>query len=78
MLNILAAHNRMRTTGNKMTFGQVLKKQFNTQKELYITPSIIIIFGLPQTIFTSSFACTKKNNSQRHTLLISYLLSYIP
>jgi hypothetical protein len=43
-----------------------------------VTPSIIILSGLPQTILTFSFACTQLNDWQRHTLLCSYLLSYGP
>jgi hypothetical protein len=41
-----------------MTFGQVLKKQFQTQKALYITTMIIVLSALPQTIVTFSLACT--------------------
>ncbi len=61
-----------------MTFGEVLKKQFETQKELYVTPAIIILSSLPETILTFSFACTELNDLQRHTLLCAYLLSYGP
>jgi hypothetical protein len=68
----------MKTAGHRMTFGEVLKKQFETQKELYITPTIIVLSALPQTILTFSFACTQLNDFQRHTLLCSYLLSYGP
>jgi hypothetical protein len=68
----------MKTAGQKMTFGEVLKKQFETQKELYVTPTIIVLSSLPQTILTFSFACTQLNDFQRHTLLCSYLLSYAP
>ncbi len=78
LLIVLAARSRMKTTGQKTTFGEILKKQFDTQKELYITPTIIILSALPQTIFTFSFACTQLNDWQRHTLLGSYLLSYTP
>jgi hypothetical protein len=68
----------MKAIGQKITFGEVLKKQFETQKELYVTPTIIILSGLPQTILTFSFACTELNDFQRHALLSSYLLSYAP
>jgi ABC-type tungstate transport system substrate-binding protein len=61
-----------------MTFVEVLKKQFETQKELYITPTIIVLSALPQTILTFSFACTQLNDWERHSLLASYLLSYAP
>lgn len=77
-LIVLAARSRVKTVGQKMTFTQVLKKQFASQKELYITPLIIILSALPQTIFTFSLACTQLNEWQRHTLIVSYLLSYTP
>jgi hypothetical protein len=78
LLIVLAARSRMKTAGHRMTFGEVLKKQFETQKELYVTPTIIVLSGLPQAILTFSFACTQLNDFQRHTLLCSYLLSYGP
>jgi hypothetical protein len=78
LLIVLVARSRMKTAGHRMTFGEVLKKQFETQKELYVTPTIIILSGLPQTILTFSFACTQLNDLQRHALLCSYLLSYGP
>jgi hypothetical protein len=77
-LIILAARSRVKAMGQKMTFSQVLKKQFDTQKELYVTPSIIILSALPQAILTFSFACTQLSDLQRHTLLASYLFSYSP
>jgi hypothetical protein len=52
---------------------EVLKKQFETQKELYVTPAIIALSALPQAILTFSFACTQLSDWQRHTLLASYL-----
>jgi hypothetical protein len=76
LLIVLAARSRVKTVGQNMTFGEVLKKQFATQKELYITPTIIILSALPQIIFTFSFACTQLSDWQRHTLLASYLFSY--
>ncbi len=78
LLIVLAARSRMKTAGHRMTFGEVLKKQFETQKELYVTPTIIVLSSLPQTILTFSFSCTELNDLQRHTLLCSYLLSYGP
>jgi hypothetical protein len=78
LLIILAARSRMKVIGQKITFGEVLKKQFETQKELYVTPTIIVLSSLPQTILTFSFACTELSDWQRHTLLCSYLLSYGP
>ena len=78
LLIVLAARSRVKVARQQLTFGQVLKKQFQTQKELYITPAIIILSALPQAIFTFSFACTQLNDLQRHTLLVSYLLAYAP
>jgi hypothetical protein len=77
-LIVLVARNRVKATGHRMTFGEVLKKQFETQKELYITPTIIILSALPQAIITFSFACTQWSDWQRHALLVSCLLSYAP
>jgi hypothetical protein len=78
LLIILAARSRTKTAGGKMTFRQVLIKQFHTQKELYITPIIIILSALPQTILTFSLACTELAIWHRHTLIITYLVSYAP
>ncbi|CAF4355297.1 unnamed protein product, partial [Adineta steineri] len=56
-----------------------IKKQYKTQKELYVTPIIIILSALPQIIITSSFACTELNSAwQRYALLVSYLFSFTP
>ncbi len=75
---ILAARSRAKTVGQKMTFHQVLKNQFRTQKELYIMPMIIILSALPQTILTFSLACMELSDWQRHALLVAYLFSYAP
>lgn len=75
---ILATRSRSRAVGQRMTFLQVLTKQFRTQKENYITPTIIALSALPQAILTFSFACTEWKDWQRHALLAAYLLSYIP
>jgi hypothetical protein len=77
-LIVLAARSRKKTTTKNMSFGQVLKKQFHTQKELYVTPTIIILSALPQSILTFSFACTQMSEWQHHLLLGSYLVSYAP
>jgi hypothetical protein len=74
----VAARSRVKAIGYRMSFGEVLKKQFKTHKELYVTPTIIVLSALPQAIFTFSFACTQLSDWQRHTLLGSYLLSYAP
>ncbi len=78
LLIVLAARSRVKTARQRMTFGQVWKKQFQTQKELYITPIIIVFSALPQAILAFSFACTQLDNWQRHALLASYLLTYGP
>ncbi|CAF1172971.1 unnamed protein product [Adineta ricciae] len=77
-LIVLASHSRVKTAGQNETFRQVLKKQFSTQKEHYVTPTIIILSAMPQTILTFSFACTPLRYWQRHILLSAYLLSYLP
>jgi hypothetical protein len=56
-LIIMAARSRVKTVEHKMTYGQVLKNQFRTQKELYVMPAIIVLSALPQAILTFSFAC---------------------
>jgi hypothetical protein len=75
---ILAARSRNKTGNGKTSFRQVLVKQFHMQKELYLTPMIIILSGLPRTILTFSFACTQLTILYRSILLITYLLSYTP
>ncbi len=71
---------RARTRGsNQQTFMNLFKKQLKTQKEQYVTPMIIIFSSLPQAILSFSYACTElKQSWQRYTLLITYLLSYLP
>jgi hypothetical protein len=78
LLIILATRSRTKTTGGKIPFYQVLIRNFRTQKELYITPIIIILSALPQAIHTFSLACTEFTVWHRHLLLITYLLSYAP
>ncbi len=78
ILIVLAARSRIKTVGQKMTFSEVLKKQFQSQKELYVIPMIIVLSALPQAVITFSFACTQMTDWQRHILLGSYLLSYSP
>ncbi len=80
LLIIWAAKSRARTSSTSKTkFSQILKKKFKTQKELYITPAVIILAALPQLIFTSSFSCRELNPAwQRYALLIAYLFSFIP
>jgi hypothetical protein len=77
---IRIATSRARTSGSQRdTFAGLLKKQLKTQKELYVTPMIIILSSLPQTILSFSYACHELNQSwQRYTLLAAYFLSYLP
>jgi hypothetical protein len=79
-LIILAARSRAKTVDKKSaSFFQILKIQFKRQKELYITPTIIILSALPQIILSSSFACTQLNSDwQRYALFTSYLFSFTP
>jgi hypothetical protein len=50
-----------------------------THKEHYVTPMIIVLSSLPQTILSFSYACTElKQPWQRYTLLTAYFLSYLP
>jgi hypothetical protein len=55
-----------------------LKQQFKSQRELYITSIVIVLSGLPQTIFSFSFACVQLATWQQHVLLVAYFLSYAP
>lgn len=79
-LLLLTARSRARTTSTttQKTFKQIFKKQLATQKELFITPIIIIFSALPQTILSFSLACSQLSRWQRHTLLVTILLSYVP
>lgn len=74
------ASSRARSRGNQReTFGEIFRKQLKTQKELYLTPLIIILSSLPQIILSFSYACGGFNQSwQRYTLLVAYFLSYLP
>jgi hypothetical protein len=78
LLIILAARSRAKTNGKQRTYSQILVKQFKTQKELYITPMIIIFSAIPQIIITFNLACTELANWQRHILLSAYLFSCAP
>jgi hypothetical protein len=78
VLIVFSARSRSRANKNREAFLSVLKLQFNSQKELYITPLIIILSGLPQIIISSSFSCMELSDWQRHLLCIAYFLSYAP
>jgi hypothetical protein len=73
-----AARSRAKTANAKITLGQLLKKQFIEQKELYVTPMIIILAALPQSVLSFSLACTPLDNWKRHVLLAAFILSYSP
>jgi hypothetical protein len=51
---------------------------FNTKKELYMTPIIIVMSATPQTILSFSLSCSELSTWQRHILLRAYSLSYAP
>ncbi|CAF2007673.1 unnamed protein product [Rotaria magnacalcarata] len=76
LLIALVARRRMKTGGQKMNFCQMLNKQFHNQKELYVTPTTIILSALPQLILIFGFDCSSFTDWQYHTLLAAYLLSY--
>ena len=77
---VKTAFSRARTNSSRHeTVGDLFRKQLRTQKELYITPMIIVLSSLPQTILSFSYACTElKQSWQRYTLLTAYFLSYLP
>jgi hypothetical protein len=77
-LIIFVARSRANLAQKKITYKQILQKQFKEQKELYITPIIHIVSSLPNVILAFSLACTQMNNLQRYGLLAAYLFSYIP
>ena len=77
-LIVLTTRSRVKAVGEKITFRQMLKKQFQVHKEHYTMPMIIILSALPQTIITFSVGCTELPAIWRHTLLVSYLFSYAP
>jgi len=77
-LIVFATRSRVRATGKRADFYRTLKTQFENQKELYITPAIIILSVLPQVVATFSLACKDLTEGQRHMLLCAYLLSYAP
>ncbi|UJR11129.1 hypothetical protein I4U23_015310 [Adineta vaga] len=78
ILIILVTRSREKVAGSDATFRQIFKIMFNTKKELYMTPIIIILSAIPQTILSFSLACSELSTWQRHTLLPAYLLSYAP
>jgi hypothetical protein len=78
LLIIFTARSRSRMTENNNAFIKALKQQFNNQKELYVTPLIIVLSGLPQIIISSIFSCTNLLAWQTHLLCITYFLSYTP
>lgn len=77
-LILFAARSRSRTNHRQKSFVQHLKSQFKNQKELYITPIIIILSGMPQIILSFHFACSDLSAWRRHALLTTYFISYSP
>jgi hypothetical protein len=80
VLIIQITRSRARTSRNTLqAFVDLFKKQFKAHREYYITPIIIVLSSLPQTILSFSYACTElKQPWQRYTLLTTYFLSYLP
>ena len=78
LLIVLTARSRSRTSSGHQTFVETLRRQLNSQKELYITPLIIVFTGLPQIIISSRFSCQELSAWQKHLLCIAYFLSYAP
>lgn len=75
----VAARRKRTTSSRKQKFIDLLKKQFRTHREHYVTPMIIIFSSLPQTILSFLYACTElKQLWQRYALLITIFLSYLP
>lgn len=79
VLLVQVACSRARASnGRQQTFTDILKRQFKTQKEHYLTPAIIVLSSLPQTVLSFSYACTELIPWQRYSLLGTYFLSYLP
>lgn len=78
LLIVFTARSRSRTSSGRLTFIETLRRQFHSQKELYLTPLIIVLTGLPQIIISSSFSCQELSTWQKHLLCITYFLSYAP
>ena len=79
IVQIARSRARTRSGSNQQTFVNLFKKQLKTQKELYVTPMIIVLSSLPQIILSFSYACTElKQSWQRYTLIAAYFLSYLP
>ncbi|CAF0819630.1 unnamed protein product [Didymodactylos carnosus] len=78
---LIAMTTRRRArTSTSSNFIQVLKKQFQLNKELYVTPFTIILSLTPQAVLSFTYACTELTQStwQRYSLLTAYFLSYVP
>jgi hypothetical protein len=80
ILIVQISRSRARANSRRQeTFIDLFKKQFKTHREHYITPIIIVLSSLPQTILSFSYACTEPKQSwQRYMLLTTYFLSYLP
>jgi hypothetical protein len=79
VLIVLATRSRSRVTSDRTTIAQLLKRQFKSHKELYITPAIIVLSGISHITLTFSLACNAFSAAwQQHLLTITYFLSYSP
>ena len=79
VLIALATRSRSRATSDRTTITQLLKRQFKSHKELYITPTIIVLSGISHITLTFSLACNAFSAAwQQHLLTTTYFLSYSP
>ena len=82
VLIVQTARSRARTQTKSSTqeiFLDLLKKQFKTHKEHYVTPMIIVLSSLPQIILLFSYVCTElKQAWHGYMLLTACFLSYLP
>jgi hypothetical protein len=79
VLIVLATRSRSRATSGRTTTAQLLKRQFKSHKELYITPVIIVLSAIPHSTLSFSLTCNALSAAwQRHALIITSFLSYSP
>ncbi|CAF1589927.1 unnamed protein product [Didymodactylos carnosus] len=79
-LIVQTAKSRVRTSNNALSLTKTFKRQFYQNKEQYLTPIIIILCALPQLVISFSLSCTPLTETtwKRVSLLITYLLSFVP
>ncbi|CAF4159127.1 unnamed protein product [Rotaria sp. Silwood2] len=78
VLIIATARNKAKIN-TKHTQQKLIMNQLNINKELFITPIIILASALPQAILAFTYACKELVEPwQRYSLLTTYFLSYSP